>query len=143
MKKNIILILTLFLLAQTSFAIEIGYVDIAKVVSNYSLAQKYKKEEDNKYKEINNVIKQQEKEISKIKDETVKNLKRKEAVIKIEQKQQEYIILRKKREDEISNKIKAVADKIRAEKKLDIIVRKESAISGGIDVTQAVINGLK
>ena len=143
MKKNIILILVLFLLTKTSFAIEVGYVDMQKVVNNYPLAQKYKREINNKYEEVNNYIKKQEKEIIKIKNEQERELRRKELIISVEQKQKEYLSLRKRREDEINSKIKLVADKIRVEKRLDLVIKKDSTLSGGIDLTQFVINGLK
>ncbi|MBE7705812.1 MAG: OmpH family outer membrane protein [Cyanobacteria bacterium SIG30] len=143
--KKIILSTTclIIFLAQTALSASIGYVDYQKVVDNYPLAQKYKKEINKKYEEINKYVEKQEKEIKKAKEKQTKIELRNKGLAEVEKKQKNYIEVRKKREAEIANKIKIAADKVRVEKKLDIIIKKDTAVTGGIDVTQDLINRLK
>ena len=90
MKKGILLILILSLVTQISFAVEVGYVDITKVVNNYALAQKYKNEVNNKFKSVSAFIDQQNKEVNSAKDEKTRIEKRKKAIAAVEAKQKEY-----------------------------------------------------
>ena len=143
MKKTLLTLLSLILLTQTGFSAGIGYIDYYKVVTTYPLAQKYRKELLNKSNAINNYTKNQENKILQAKDKETKNQLRDKGIAEIKKMQKDYAILREQREQEIQNKIKLTADKVKEQKKLDIIIKKDASVTGGIDVTQDVINGLK
>ena len=57
-------------------------------------------------------------------------------------KENAFNAFREKREDEVYNRIHAVAEKIRLEKGLDAIIDARSVFSGGVDITDVLIQRL-
>ena len=58
-------------------------------------------------------------------------------------KQNEYMKLQLKTEQEVFSKIKAVANQIMVEQKLDAIISDKAVFCGGVDVTNVLIDRLK
>ena len=58
-------------------------------------------------------------------------------------KEQAYIALKNKREQEVYTKIREAAKAIMVEQKLDAIMNQKDVFVGGLDITDMVINRLK
>ena len=146
MKKTIMTaVLTLCVLAgvNASFAAGIGYVDYAKVSTTYPLAKKYTQELDKKIAAIKTYAEAQDKKIMAAKTEAEKKAIRNESVKQVRIKQQDYAVTRNKYENELTAKVVAASERVRVAKKLDIIIKKDSRLTGGVDCTLDVLNALK
>ena len=146
MKKTIMTaLLALALVAgiNTSFAAGIGYVDYAKVSTSYPLAKQYTQELDKKVAAINAYAEAQDKKILAAKTDAEKRAIRNESVKQVRAKQQDYATTRNKYENILTQKVVAAAEKVRVAKKLDIIIKKDSRVTGGVDCTLDVLNALK
>ena len=143
MKKIITAIfLSLFCITNV-IAAEIGYIDYAKVVDNYSLAKKYKKELNSKTDSLKIYVNQQETKIKNAKTQEEKQALQKAAYKEIENRQKDYITSKENKEKEVINNIKKASEKIRVKKNLDIILKKDMTVTGGIDCTPDVIEELR
>lgn len=146
MKKTIMTaLLTFCVLAgvNASLAAGIGYVDYAKVSTTYPLAKKYTQELDRKVAAIKAYAEAQDKKIMTAKTEAEKKAIRSESVKQVRVKQQEYAATRNEYENELTAKVVAAAEKVRVARKLDIIIKKDSRVTGGIDCTADVLSVLK
>ena len=146
MKKTIMTaLLALALVAgiNTSFAAGIGYVDYAKVSTSYPLAKQYTQELDKKVAAIKAYAEAQDKKILAAKTDAEKRAIRNESVKLVRAKQQDYATTRNKYENILTQKVVAAAEKVRVAKKLDIIIKKDSRVTGGVDCTLDVLNALK
>ncbi len=143
-KKTVIAAaLALGLSVGTANAAGIGYVDYNKVSTTYSLAKKYTAELDAKIVAIENYAKAQQAKANAAKTAAEKKTITDAAVKQVRAKQKEYADTRNKREQELTQKVVAAAEKVRISKNLDIIIKKDSRVTGGIDVTADVLNILK
>ena len=143
MKKIIIIaVLSLFCITNV-FAAGIGYIDYNKVVSQYSLATKYKKELNNKTTNLKNYVDQQEAKIKNAKTKEEKQEIQKATYKEIENKQKDYINYKEAKEKEVINNIQKASEKVRVKKNLEIILKKDMTVTGGIDCTPDVIEELK
>ncbi len=146
MKKAImtaLLALGVLASANASFAAGIGYVDYAKVSTNYPLAKQYTQTLDKKVAAIKAYAEAQDKKIATAKTDAERKAIRAESVKQVRAKQQDYAVTRNKYEAELTAKVVAAAEKVRVAKKLDIIVKKDSRVTGGVDCTLDVLNALK
>ena len=143
MKKTVLSILCFMCVTLASNAAGIGYINYDVISKNYSLAKKYTTDLNNKVNAIKNYTTQKDKEVNNAKTAAQKATIRKTALAEIEKKQKDYLATRQKYEIDLSQKINAAAEKVRVQKKLDVILNKDSVTAGGIDVTQAVLSILK
>ena len=143
MKKTVLSILCFMCVTLASNAAGIGYINYDVVSKNYSLAKKYTTDLNNKVNAIKNYTTQKDKEVNNAKTAAQKATIRKTALAEIEKKQKDYLATRQKYEIDLSQKINAAAEKVRVQKKLDVILNKDSVTAGGVDVTQAVLSILK
>ncbi len=143
MKKVILSILCFMFVTLASNAAGIGYINYDTVSKNYSLAKKYTTNLNNKVNSIKTYTTQKDREVNNAKTAAQKATIRKTALAEIEKKQKDYLATRQKYEADLSNKINAAAEKVRVQKKLDVILNKDYVAAGGVDVTQAVLAILK
>ncbi len=146
MKKAImtaLLALFVFAGANASFAAGIGYVDYAKVSTSYPLAKQYTQALDKKVAAIKAYAEAQDKKIATAKTDAERKAIRNESVKQVRAKQQDYAVTRNKYEAELTAKVVAAAERVRVAKKLDIIIKKDSRVTGGVDCTLDVLNALK
>ena len=143
MKKIISLLILSLFCVTTVFSAEIGYIDYTKVVENYSLAKKYKKELNSKTDSLKNYVTQQETKIKNAKTKEEKQALQKAAYKEIDNRQKDYITSKENKEKEVINNIKKASEKIRVKKNLDIILKKDMTVTGGIDCTPDVIEELR
>lgn len=121
----------------------IGYVDYNKVSTSYSLAKKYTAELDKKITAIEAYAKAQQAKANAAKTAAEKKTITDAAVQQVRAKQKEYATARNKYEAELTQKVVAAAEKVRISKNLDIIIKKDTRVTGGVDVTTDVLNILK
>lgn len=140
--KNFLVSLCLIFSITSSFAGGVGYIDYEKVAENYQYAKTSMREIETKGKEIEQYLINKEKEFENIESPVQK--KKFEETVRAELRTKELAFndFRNKREDEIYNRIHAVTEKIRLEKGLDAILDARSVFSGGIDITDALIQKL-
>lgn len=143
MKKTVLSILCFMCVTLASNAAGIGYINYDVISKNYSLAKKYTTDLNNKVNAIKNYTTQKDKEVNNAKTAAQKATIRKTALAEIEKKQKDYLATRQKYEIDLTKKINAAAEKVRVQKKLDVILNKDSVTAGGVDVTQAVLSILK
>lgn len=143
MKKAALSLICFMFLTLASNAAGIGYVNYDTVSKNYSLAKKYTTDLNNKIKAIKNYTAQKDKEVANAKTAVQKANIRKTALAEIEKKQKDYLTTRGRYEIDLTKKINAAAEQVRVQKKLDVIINKDSVVAGGVDVTQAVLAILK
>ena len=61
----------------------------------------------------------------------------------MEKEEKDYLAPPQRYEVDLTNKINAAAEKVRVQKKLDVIINKESVAAGGVDITSALLQILK
>lgn len=143
MKKNIALLFCLLTLSQNVFAAGVGFVDYTYIYKNAASAKKFSAQMDAKVQEIRKYNLETVK-IMKTKKTTeeriiVKN-DRQANLVKLEK---DYIGIKKQFDETMKAKVKVAADKVMAQKQLDIIVDKRYTVTGGIDCTQEVFKLIK
>lgn len=143
MKKTILTFALILLVSQQVTGAGIGYIDYNEVVQNYSLSKQYKQQLDNQYDEYKKYVETQEKNAQNAKTSEEKKQIEKTAVKEINKMQLNYIKQKNQKEDIVRKNISKASEKVRIEKNLDIILRKDFTVSGGIDCTKEVSNKLK
>ena len=121
----------------------VGYIDYTKVVDNYDLAQRATKEVDAKGLEMQQYLVDKEKEYKSLDTPLKKQTFEQKTAQEFKAKEQAYIALKTKREQEVYNKIQEAAKAVMVEHKLDAIMDQRGVFVGGIDITDMVINKLK
>lgn len=140
--RKILYILLLLLACTPVFAGGVGYVNYDRVVENYQYAKSSLREIETKSNEIQQFLINKENEFNKI--ESAVQKKKFEDTVRIELKAKEdaFNSFREKREEQVYTRIHAVTEKIRLEKGLDAILDARSVFSGGIDITNDLIQKL-
>ena len=135
-------VLLLLIICTPDFAGGVGYVNYDKVVENYQYAKTSLREIETKNKEIQQFLITKEEEFNKI--ESAVQKKKFEDTVRVELKAKEdaFNSFREKREEQVYTRIHAVTEKIRLEKGLDAILDARSVFSGGIDITNDLIQKL-
>ena len=145
MKKLKLAIIMLGLVAMTGVAnaAGVGYIDYVKVLDNYEFAKKATKEVDAKGLEMQQYLVDKEKEYKALDTPLKKQTFEQRTAQEFKAKEQAYIALKAKREQEVYTKIKEAAKAVMVEQKLDAIMDQRGVFVGGLDITDMVINKLK
>lgn len=140
--RKILYILLLLIACTPVFAGGVGYVNYDRVVENYQYAKSSLREIETKSNEIQQFLINKENEFNKI--ESAVQKKKFEDTVRIELKAKEdaFNSFREKREEQVYARIHAVTEKIRLEKGLDAILDARSVFSGGVDITNDLIQKL-
>lgn len=140
--RKILYILLLLIACTPVFAGGVGYVNYDRVVENYQYAKTSLREIETKSNEIQQFLINKENEFNKI--ESAVQKKKFEDTVRIELKAKEdaFNSFREKREEQVYTRIHAVTEKIRLEKGLDAILDARSVFSGGVDITNDLIQKL-
>ena len=120
----------------------VGYINYDKVVQNYQFAKNSLREIQTKNDEIQQYLIMKEKEFNQLESALQKQKFETTVQAELKTKENAFNAFREKREDEVYNRIHAVAEKIRLEKGLDAIIDARSVFSGGVDITDALIQRL-
>ena len=121
----------------------VGYIDYLKVIDNYDYAKKAIKEVDAKGLEMQQYLVEKEKEYKALDTPLKKQTFEQRTAQEFKVKEQAYISLKNKREQEVYNKIREAAKAVMVEHKLDAIMNQKDVFVGGLDITDMVINKLK
>lgn len=147
MKKFLILI-TALILSTPSFAAGVGYINYEKVAAEYQYAKSSMREIETKGREIEQYLKAKEAEFNKLETPLQKQKFQEMVQAELKTKENAFNDFRNKREEEVYRRIYAVAEKIRLEKGLDVLIDARGVFSGGIDISDVLIqrlnaNGIK
>ncbi len=121
----------------------VGYIDYLKVIDNYDYAKKAIKEVDAKGLEMQQYLVDKEKEYKALDTPLKKQTFEQKTAQEFKAKEQAYITLKNKREQEVYNKIREAAKAVMVEHKLDAVMNQKDVFVGGLDITDMVINKLK
>ena len=138
-------IVALAILAATGIAnaAGVGYIDYAKVIDNYDFAQRATKEVDAKGLEMQQYIVDKEKEYKTLDTPLKKQSFEQKTAQEFKAKEEAYIELKNKREQEVYTKVRDAAKAVMVEQKLDAIMDQRGIFVGGMDITDLVISKLK
>ena len=141
--KTGLLVLAIISMTGIANAAGVGYIDYAKVIDNYEFAKKATKEVDAKGLEMQQYLVDKEKEYKSLDTPLKKQTFEQKTAQEFKAKEDAYIALKNKREQEVYNKIREAAKAVMVEQKLDAIMDQRGVFVGGLDITDMVINKLK
>ena len=146
--KKLLAILCLLFLSAPSFAAGVGYINYEKVAAEYQFAKASMREIETKGREIENYLKAKEAEFNKLETPLQKQKFQETVQAELKTKEQAFNDFRMRREEQVYQRIHGVAEKIRLEKGLDILLDARGVFSGGVDITNDLIqklnqNGMK
>lgn len=144
MKKLILttLIVCTLQCTQSAMSAGIGYVDYEKIAEQLPLAKEFKLDLDKKAKNIESYALEMERQLSKASPENLLQMKDK-AISELERMREEYATSKKTKEKLLIAKIKDESERVRAEKGLDQVLKSDSVIAGGEDITDEVLKRIK
>lgn len=140
--KKFMLSIVLSCILSPVFAGGVGYINYDKVFENYQFAKTSMREIETKGAEIQKYLETKEAEFNKL--ETPLQKKKFETTVQAELKAKEAAFndFRNKKEELVYQKIHAVTEKVRLEKGLDAILDARCVFSGGVDITDTLIQML-
>ena len=138
-----LVLLTFIIMTGIANAGGVGYIDYIKVIDNYDYAKKVTKEVDAKGLEMQQYLVDKEKEYKSLDTPLKKQSFEQKTAQEFKVKEQAYIALKTKREQEVYTKIREAAKAVMVEQKLDAIMDQRGVFVGGLDITDMVINKLK
>lgn len=141
--KSLLLVLTVIFFTGVVQAAGVGYIDYAKVIDNYAYAKQVTKEVDAKGLEMQQYLVDKEKEYKSLDTPLKKQSFEEKTAAEFKVKQDAYVALKNKREQEVYERIKEAAKSVMVEHKLDAIFDQRSLFVGGMDISDLVINKLK
>ena len=140
--KKILLILVIMLVGNSCFASGVGYINYEKVAANYAFAKNSMREIEMKGREIEQFLKSKEIEFNKLETPLQKQKFQESVQSELKSKEDAFNAFRNKREEEVYQRIYAVAEKIRLEKQYDVLLDARGVFSGGNDITDILIQRL-
>ena len=146
--KKLLLMLSFICFISPSFASGVGFINYEKVATNYNFAKASMREIETKGREIEQYLKNKEVEFNKLETPLQKQKFQETVQAELKTKERAFNDFREKREEEVYKRIYAVAEKIRLEKQLDVLIDARGVFSGGTDISDALIerlnaNGMK
>lgn len=146
--KKVLSILALLIFSAPCFASGVGYINYEKVASEYQFAKASMREIETKGREIENFLKAKELEFNKLETPLQKQKFQESVQAELKTKENAFNDFRNKKEEEVYRRIYAVAEKIRLEKGLDVLIDARGVFSGGLDISPELIqklnaNGMK
>ena len=140
--KKIITTILLLTLTLPTFAGGVGYINYDKVIQNYQYAKNTLTQIETKNNEIKQYLMMKEAEFNKLESAVQKQKFEATFQAELRTKEQAFNDFRERKEEDVYNRIHAVTEKIRLEKGLDAIIDSRSVFSGGIDITNDLIQRL-
>ena len=138
-----LVLLTFVLMTGIANAGGVGYIDYLKVIDNFDYAKRVIKEVDAKGLEMQQYLVDKEKEYKSLDTPLKKQTFEQKTAQEFKAKEQAYVALKAKREQEVYNKIREAAKAVMVEQKLDAVMNQQGVFVGGLDITDMVINKLK
>ena len=144
MKKFKLGLVLLAFVAMTGIANAggVGYINYEKVAANYNFAKNSMIEIETRARELENFLRNKEIEFNKLETPLQKKKFQEATQAELKAKEDAFNKFREKREEDVYNIIHGVAEKIRLEKELDVLLDARGVFSGGIDITDILIQKL-
>ena len=120
----------------------IGYVNYKTVETSYEYAKAAHKEIDTKYLELQQYLMDKEKQYKNIESPITRKNFEEQVQKDFKLKNEEFDKLKNKRAQEVENNILQATKVVAADKKIDIVLDYRVVFTGGIDLSQDVINYL-
>lgn len=130
------------LAAKPVLADTIGYTDYQKIENNYNYAQKTYKEIDDKILGLQQYLINKDKEYKAIESPVSKKNFEEKTEKEYKAKEDAVLNLKLQKEKEIFNNIQSAAKIVAAQKKVDVVLDYRIVLTGGIDLTDDIINYL-
>ena len=140
--KKVLIILGLLLITSPCLAGGVGYINYEKVAHSYTFAKNSIQEVEMKGREIENYLKIKEAEFNRLETPLQKKQFQETVQAEMQVKEKAFNEFREKKEEEVYQRIHAVAEKIRIEKQLDVLIDAKSVFSGGVDIKDELIKRL-
>lgn len=145
--KKLSIVFTVMVLMSGFFAAVyaggLGYVDYEKVTENCSFALNAKKKLDSKALEIKQYMFDKEKEYETIQSPVQKQNFQDKVTAELKTRQNEYMRMQAKTEQDVFEQIREAAKEIMVEQKLDAVISDKAVFCGGVDITDILIDRLK
>ena len=138
-----LIILALVSMTGIANAGGVGYIDYTIVIDNYDYAKRAIKEVDAKGLEMQQYLVDKEKEYKSLDTPLKKQSFEQRTAQEFKAKEEAYLALKNKREQEVYTKIREAAKAVMVEHKLDAVMNQAGVFVGGVDITDMVINKLK
>lgn len=145
MKKFKISFLITALLAITAVQAQadtIGYADFKKIENNYTYAQKAYKDIDAKVLSLQQYLIDKDKEYKSIDSPLSKKTFEEKTEKEYKAKEDAVVKLKLEKENEIFNNIQNASKIVSAQKNIDVVFDYRVILTGGVDLTQDIINYL-
>jgi len=145
MKKFKISFLITALLAVTALQAQadtIGYADFKKIENNYAYAQKTYKDIDSKVLSLQQYLIDKDKEYKSIDSPLSKKAFEEKTEKEYKAKEDAVVKLKLEKENEIFNNIQNASKIVSAQKNIDVVFDYRVILTGGVDLTQDIINYL-
>lgn len=142
-KKMFILLTAVLFLGNSVMASGVGCINYQKVQDNYPYAQKVIKEVEAKALALQQYITDKEKEFKSIDTPLKKKAFEDKITAEFKDKENAFINYKLKKEEEIYKKIQDAAKAVMIEQHLDAIIDYRAMFTGGIDISDLVIEKLK
>jgi len=120
----------------------IGVVDINKILANYTVAQEVTANLKVQENELKKFVEKSKKRIKNAKTPIERNNLKEKLSAQFNIKRNAYAKDQSEKWQKIENNVLAKIKKVAKDKKIDIILNKQSVIIGGEDITGKVIDGL-
>ena len=142
--KNLVFLLVLVIFAgiKPAFADTIGYTDYKKIENNYAYAQKTYKEIDDKILGLQQYLINKDKEYKAIESPLSKKNFEEKTEKEYKAKEEAVLKLKLEKEEEIFKNIQAASKIVAAQKNVDVVLDYRVILTGGIDLTDHIINYL-
>ena len=141
--KAVLAVVSVLVMTSAAYAGGVGYIDYLKVIDNYDYAQKATKEVDAKGLEMQQYLVDKEKEYKTLDTPLKKQTFEQKTAQEFKAKEEAYMNLKNKREQEVYTKIREAAKAVMVEQKLDAIMDQRGVFVGGVDITDSVISKLR
>lgn len=145
MKKFKISFLITALLTITALQTQadtIGYADFKKIENNYAYAQKVYKDIDSKVLGLQQYLIDKDKEYKSIDSPLSKKTFEEKTEKEYKAKEDAVVKLKLEKENEIFNNIQNASKIVSAQKNIDVVFDYRVILTGGVDLTQDIINYL-
>ena len=120
----------------------IGFVDMTKILGNYTKAQEITNEIKDQQNEIQKMITDARAQVSEAKTDTERAELEKKLSEEIQQKNNVFKADYEKNVQALQNNIITTVKKVADHKKIDFIFKKDNIIMGGKDITDEVLSEL-
>lgn len=124
------------------FADTIGFADFKKIENNYAYAQKVYKDIDDKILGLQQYLINKDKEYKAIESPLSKKNFEEKTEKEYKAKEDAVLKLKLQKEAEIFNNIQTAAKIVSAQKKVDVVFDYRVILTGGVDLTQDIIDYL-